>query len=312
MKASGFAQFVIGAILSILIRQADARTWYVKPDGSGDAPTVQAGIDSAAAADTVVLACGTYFERNLVMKSHVSLIGETPEAPCVTLDAQDQGGLITCSLTGASTLIEGIKFTNALPQGMRINGYVTVRNCIFTNNGRSTIDIHFSSPEFFNCVFYGNGFSGPTPGECIFGVFAGTDPLIKNCTFVDNYGVLNLGMDAGARIENCIIAHCVYSLGKVEESWFSTVSCTDFYGNEYPAIDSALVDQFPTSFLADPQFCGVRGSNNFYLQSDSPCAPGNHPGNERGLIGALPVMCGEVATEHKTWGNIKSLYRRGE
>jgi len=32
-----------------------ARTWHVTPGGTGEAPTIQAGIDSAAAADTVLL-----------------------------------------------------------------------------------------------------------------------------------------------------------------------------------------------------------------------------------------------------------------
>jgi hypothetical protein len=38
-------------LLSLLLFPActaQARTWYVKSDGTGDAPTIQAGIDSAA------------------------------------------------------------------------------------------------------------------------------------------------------------------------------------------------------------------------------------------------------------------------
>ena len=33
---------------------ADARTWLVRADGTGDAPTIQAGVDSASSADTVL------------------------------------------------------------------------------------------------------------------------------------------------------------------------------------------------------------------------------------------------------------------
>lgn len=61
----------------------------------------------------------------------------------------------------------------------------------------------------------------------------------------------------------------------------------------------------------DPQFCGEVGSGNYFLQGDSPCAPGNHPnGYACDLIGALPVGCGAVLTREATWGSIKAMYRK--
>jgi hypothetical protein len=52
-----------------------ARTWEIQEDGLGDAPTVQAGIDSAAVGDTVLVHPGTYNEvidflgKDIVVKS---------------------------------------------------------------------------------------------------------------------------------------------------------------------------------------------------------------------------------------------------
>jgi hypothetical protein len=60
----------------------------------------------------------------------------------------------------------------------------------------------------------------------------------------------------------------------------------------------------------NPQFCGIPGSGNYYLQSNSPCAPNSHPdGTNCGQIGAFGVACGSVATKETTWGGLKALYR---
>ena len=71
------------------------------------------------------------------------------------------------------------------------------------------------------------------------------------------------------------------------------VAGTDIYGNadgDWIGEIAALADQ-NDNFSADPLFCSL---DDFRLQADSPCAPDNHP---RGLIGALPVGCGNVGVE---------------
>lgn len=47
-------------LISTLATKSVSRTWLVKPDGTGDAPTIQAGIDSASTADTLLLASGLF------------------------------------------------------------------------------------------------------------------------------------------------------------------------------------------------------------------------------------------------------------
>jgi predicted outer membrane repeat protein len=91
-----------------------------------------------------------------------------------------------------------------------------------------------------------------------------------------------------------------------------TISCVCFFNN-------AAGDTRPPGsidgggiFSLDPEFCGIDGSGNYFLQSDSPCAPGNTaaPGN-CGQIGRHPVSCGTTPPREKSWGATKALFRDG-
>ena len=53
------AVFIVAAVAAVA-SPGSARVWFVYPDGSGDAMTIQAGIDSCAAGDTVVAMPGIF------------------------------------------------------------------------------------------------------------------------------------------------------------------------------------------------------------------------------------------------------------
>jgi hypothetical protein len=303
MKTQWLSGFIGIALSCLLTCNVDARTWYVNPNGSGDALTVQAGIDSAVAGDTVLVASGTYHEHDLLMKSGLCLKGETNTPPSATIDAQYQGKLMMSMYVTTST-IENLLFANGTSWGMEIYGSLTVRNCVFAGNSGTAVGAFYGGPEFFDCVFYGNN-TGLTSVYW-------ANPLLNNCTFVNNYRGLNVVADGSVTIQSCIVAFSTggNAIGYNEEPGVISLACTDLYGNSGGGdSDAVWVAAGTECFSADPQFCGIPGSGNFYLQSDSPCVPGNHPdGSACGLIGALPVLCGSVKTEARTWGSIKALY----
>jgi hypothetical protein len=95
-----------------------------------------------------------------------------------------------------------------------------------------------------------------------------------------------------------------------------TIECNNIFDVEDLLYAGLCSDQtgINGNISVDPEFCGVADSGNYLLQSDSPCAPGNHPdAYDCGIIGAKEVGCGTVSTTRGTWGHLKGRYfKEGE
>lgn len=158
--------------------------------------------------------------------------------------------------------------------------------------------------------------TGGAGGGCLFSAIP--EPHLRSNTIVENYsndhGQISLGESCSPVIENNIVAKEKSRYGiYCAPGCTPTLRCNDVWENELGNYIGSCPD--PTgvdgNISLDPQFCGIFGSNNYYLQSDSPCAPGNHPdGEECGLIGVYPVSCGPISTKSSTWGKIKRLQRQ--
>lgn len=117
--ASLCAPAVFGALAILYTSSASATTWYVLPDSTGDAPTIQAAIDSATAGDSILVAAGHYFViLDAVFKDDIVLVSES--GPAVTiLDAlpsmnPQSRQVLRISFSDGFT-VEGFTMQNAKP-----------------------------------------------------------------------------------------------------------------------------------------------------------------------------------------------------
>ena len=123
-----------------------ARVWDVKSDGTGDAPNVQAGIDSCASGDTVIVAPGTYAgagNRDIDFRGK-AIVVMSLSGPDVTI--VDCGGL-------AGEYHRGFYFHSGEDTTSVLQGF-TIRNGYSGEGG--AICCHASSPKMLGNVVTGN------------------------------------------------------------------------------------------------------------------------------------------------------------
>jgi len=199
---------LLAAVFAVLLPMttSTARTWHIQPDGSGDAPTIQAGIDLSVVGDTVLLASGTYHDCThvdgeglrccAVLKEGVSLRGETGDPSSVRIDAEQLGRCLYIEYA-TQTIIEGITLTGGYAAGvygqkdgaglLAVTSSVRVRDCVFTENhadhtGGGVALIYNLSSQFENCQFLSNSCSSDGGG-----LYAlGTDAPLRTCQFTGN------------------------------------------------------------------------------------------------------------------------------
>ena len=269
-------------ILPIFASTAPARTWYVAADGSGDAPTIGAAVDSSESGDVISVGPGTHFVSDIsgsgvLLKPGTSLVSE-------------QGPTATFLKPGSAPFQPGLISTrdNCLVSGFSVLGFGI-------SGGTAPVHIGGDHVEIIANII--DGASGG-PGISVDGMFAS---IHHNVCFGEGDGIyMSFNFD-GADIHNNIILNGIGSSDMNCVGGIVMIHCNLINGSS-----STCTGQYD-NFSADPLFCGP---NTYYLHSDSPCAPGNQPdGIDCGLIGPLPVGCGAVSVEMRTWGSIKAMYR---
>ncbi len=282
---------LVAIVVFLSTTPVHALTWYVNPGGGGDATTIQGGVDLAANGDVVLVAPATYTgvgNVNVLVDSKSITVASQAGAYTTIIDCQSSGrGFLFTNADGS--ILDGFTIKNgAEAQGGAIHlddTDVTVRFSILTGNvatlAGGAIYMRKSAPVVHNNTIEGN--SAPAGG-----------------------GIALKGPIAGQVYQNLICSSLQGGGIDCTTGPFNTVlTCNDIWGNV--GGDAICAVDGSNNFAADPLFCGVPGSGNFYLQQTSQCTATYSPCGQ--AIGALGILCTTTATESVTWGRVKSLYR---
>lgn len=205
-----FARRIAFCLLAFCVpTPSTARVWTVVLDGSGDAPTVQAAIDSSAAGDEIVVGPGRYtwtnqgggdVDRGMIvfLREKSGMIFRSSHGPGQTiLDAEYRSRTIYLQGMNGNT-IEGFTVTGGQSTAYGDHfggGFFThissdvVRDCVFRGN-RAAIGAGLvcagggSSIRIEDCLFEMNEASSYGGGVAI----TGSSPVsqVTRCVFRDN------------------------------------------------------------------------------------------------------------------------------
>jgi hypothetical protein len=198
MKASSLR--VLNGLLALtaMAGPSGADTYFVKPDGSGDFPTIQAAIDAAVDGDVIELADGTYTgggNRDMdYLGKAIAVRSQSGNPTACIIDyegtsSEDHWGFRFYSGEGPGSTIEDVTVTNSAvyPDGFAVAcgplASPTIVGCMITRNEGwfgALVCTPTSSPTIADCVFFQN--SGVYGG----GFTSAGSPTLIRCTFVEN------------------------------------------------------------------------------------------------------------------------------
>ncbi|MBN2071739.1 MAG: FG-GAP repeat protein [Candidatus Krumholzibacteriota bacterium] len=289
------------AARSFTVNVTSDNIWYVP----SEAPTIQAGIDSASAGDTVFVDAGTYFEHDITLKSGIDIIGATGDPTDVNIDAQGFGRVFYAN--GISdALIKGFTLKNGSSSAggciYLLISQINLEDCIISGNTATDgggIYSLISGVTLLSTTIEGNTASDQGGGIYAAIPYSSWGINLNNCTVADNEAPDGAGIYLGDGIVSTI-DHTIIAFNKTgsaagyDGTPSVTLTCCDVYGNDAGDWTGCLTGQDGAggNLSIDPVFCADDNpSEPWTLRVDSPCRPDN-PGC--GQIGAWGVGCSAV------------------
>ncbi len=224
-----------------------SNVWYVKPDGSGDAPTIQAAIDSASNFDTVLVAQGTYTgdgNRDIEFrgKSLLLLSESGPEVTIIDCDRTEtdrQIGLKFVDDEDSTTVVEGFTITDGWEVLFGFSDYYesgtvfcstaspTISNCVITgNHGDGVVSFEWPAcPHLINCRVLNNSDAGVH--------LQGANARITNSELSFNGGCgVDVPWSGNLRMDSCLVR------GNGQSGIFAFTMYSDFLISSCTVVDN--------------------------------------------------------------------------
>ena len=189
------------------------RVFHVYSDGSGDAPTIQAAIDSASGSDTIHVAPGTYTgagNRDINFQGKAIYLVADSGADATIIDCQADSldphrGFICRNHEDSLTVIKGFTVRNGVAV---LEGF-----CPWPMGAGMVCDS--ASPTIEDCRFednYAHGIDGSGGG---IGLYQTSSPVIVNCTFERNRAQWGGALEADVQ-SSPTIAYCTFNSNHVQ------------------------------------------------------------------------------------------------
>ncbi len=158
-------------------------------------PTIQLGVNAAAAGDTVIVAPGIYSESVLLYAGPMTLrSSHGPTMTIIDAHAFSQGFLVYGSVD-EGTVLRGFTVQGAVAAGVTyMSGTsATIEDMVLTQNQGPGVLCTYASPRIEGCSFYYNYDHGVK--------IEGGAPVLSGCSFLED----GVDVDAGAdvRFEDC-------------------------------------------------------------------------------------------------------------
>ena len=290
----------------LVYHEAEGKTWHILNDGSGDAPTIQAGVDSGTVGDTVLVAPGTYYENVDSLGNGLTLLSAGGPAMTV-IDGTQRGSVIR--ITGNSR-VQGFTLQNGLNDrggGIQASAnYVSiVDNIIKENRAGSEVDFGLGGGIALNTTEGGiieantiiNNYAGDSGGGIIVGSRAQVigNKIISNGCHVDGGGI-----SAGTETVisgNLVLENWSDNFGGGISAQGATITNNTVVSNY---INNGAVPQAAGIAISDTRVVsqGVIAENNIVVLNHGPLGAGTGIGigcsNSYGLT---TLKCNDV------WGN---------